>query len=374
MHDATITIIGAGVIGLAVAAHVARPNRNVYILEKNDTFGTETSSRNSEIIHAGIYYPQGSLKAETCVTGNALLYELCQNHGIPHGKTGKLIVATTDAEVEQLDSLLTQGKRNGVKDLAMLTGKEVRKVEPEVVAVAAIFSPSTGTIDSHALLRHFLNRAKEQATEIAYNSEVIAVEKRSRGYEVTVKDTSGISTFRTEVVINCAGLHSDRVAQLAGIDITEAGYKLYYCKGEYFSVGNSKNRLISRPVYPVPEPSVTGLGIHATLNVERRMRLGPNARYVSEIDYTVDESQKEVFYRSVKAFLPFIDYDDLEPEMAGIRPKLQAPGDNFRDFVIRHERDRGLPGFINLIGIESPGLTSSPAIARRVANMVNELL
>jgi L-2-hydroxyglutarate oxidase LhgO len=169
-------------------------------------------------------------------------------------------------------------------------------------------------------------------------------------------------------------LNSDKVAQLAGIDIDRAGYELFYCKGEYFSVGNRKNKLIKRLIYPVPQPSSGGLGIHATLDLEGRMRLGPDARYVKEIDYRVNESQRGLFYSSVKAFLPFIESDDLEPEMAGIRPKLQGPGDDFRDFVIRHEHDRGLPGFINLIGIESPGLTGSPAIAKYVESMVKEIL
>jgi L-2-hydroxyglutarate oxidase LhgO len=371
---AVVTIIGAGVIGLAVAAQVAGKDRAVYILEQNETFGKETSSRNSEAIHAGIYYPGGSLKAETCVAGNAQLYELCQRYGIGHRKTGKLIVATEEEGVGKLETLLDQGRRNGAKGLTMLSAEEIKELEPNVEAIAAIFSPSSGIIDSHALMKYFLNRAKEKGAEIAYKSKVIGIERLSDGYEVTVENSSGPFTFKTEVLINCAGLSSDRMAQLGGIDINKAGYKLFYCKGEYFSVGNRKNRLIKRLIYPVPEPSTGGMGIHASLDLEGRMRLGPNARYVNEIDYKVDESQKGLFYRSVKAFLPFIEDDDLEPEMAGIRPKLQGPGDDFRDFVIRHEQDRGLPGFINLIGIESPGLTSAPAIAKHVEGIVNQIL
>jgi len=359
---------------LAVAAQVAAKGREVYILEKNETFGKETSSRNSETIHAGIYYPEGSLKAETCVAGNALLYELCQQNGIAHRKTGKLIVATKDEEVGKLEALLQRGIRNGVRGLTMLSRTEVRELEPNVEGVAAIFSPSSGIIDSHALMKFFLARAKEKGAEIAYKSKVVGIERLSDGYEVTVENGSRSFPFKTEVLINCAGLHSDRIAQLAGIDISEAGYRLFYCKGEYFSVGNSKSRLVERLIYPVPQPSTGGMGIHTVMDVEGKMRLGPNARYVNEIDYKVDESQKGFFYHSVKAFLPFIEYDDLEPEMAGIRPKLQGPGEDIRDFVIRHEQDRGLPGFINLIGIESPGLTSAPAIAERVEGIVKEIL
>lgn len=371
---AVITVIGAGVIGLAVAAQVAARDREVYILEKNETFGRETSGRNSEIIHAGIYYPEGSLKAETCVAGNALLYELCPQHRIGCRKTGKLIVATKDQEVGKLEALLERGRRNGVKGLTMLSKKGIKELEPNVEGIGAIFSPSSGIIDSHALMKYFLNKAKEKGAEIAYKSKAVGIEKLSDGYEVTVENGSGSFAFKTEVLINCAGLHSDRIAQLAGIDISEAGYRLFYCKGEYFSVGNSKGRLVERLIYPVPEPSSGGTGIHTVMDVEGRMRLGPNARYVNELDYKVDESQKGFFYHSVKAFLPFIEYDDLQPEMAGVRPKLQGPGEDVRDFVIRHERDRGLPGFINLIGIESPGLTSAPAIARYVEGLLNEIL
>jgi L-2-hydroxyglutarate oxidase LhgO len=371
---AVITVIGAGVIGLAVAAQVSGKGKDVYILEKNETFGKETSSRNSEIIHAGIYYPKGSLKAETCVDGNAMLYEICRRYGIGHRKTGKLIVATEDEDVGKLEELLERGRRNGARGLKVLSRGEVNKLEPNIEVVAAIFSPSSGTIDSHTLMRYFLSKAQGAGTKIAYKSNVIGIEKLSDGYEVTVENGSGSFLFKTEILINCAGLYSDRIAQLGGIDINKAGYQLFYCKGEYFSVGNRKNRLIKRLIYPVPQPSSGGLGIHATVDLEGRMRLGPDARYVNEIDYRVDESQRGLFYSSVKAFLPFIESDDLEPEMAGIRPKLQGPGDDFRDFVIRHEQDRGLPGFINLIGVESPGLTSAPAIAERVEGLVKWLL
>ena len=371
MEHVAITIVGAGVIGLAVAAQVAGKYGEVYILEKNETFGRETSSRNSETIHAGIYYTEGSLKAETCVAGNALLYELCQQHGIGHRKTGKLIVATKNEGVERLEALQERGKRNGVNGLIMLSKKGIKELEPNVEAIAAILSPSSGVIDSHALMKFLISRAKENGAEIAYKSKVVGVERLSDGYEVTVENSSGSFSFKTDIIINCAGLHSDGIAQLAGIDINEAGYKLRYCKGEYFSVSSHKSRMVDRLIYPVPEPGAAGLGIHNVFDVEGRMRLGPNARYVDEIDYKVDESLQGVFYDSVRQFLPFIEYDDLAPEMAGIRSKLQGPGESFRDFVIRDEEDKGLPGFINLIGIESPGLTSAPAIARYVESIVN---
>lgn len=373
LYEVDITIIGAGVIGLAIAAQVAGNNREVYVVEKNETFGKETSSRNSEVIHAGIYYPAGSLKAKACVEGNARLYQLCEEYGIGCRKVGKLIVATTVDEVSELEALLERGKGNGVKDLRMLSKEEIKKIEPNLEATAAMLSSSTGIIDSHALMRYFLHKAREKGAKIAFKSEVIGIERLPEGYEVTIESDLENFSFRTRSLINCAGLNSDKIAQLAGIDINKAGYKLLYCKGEYFSVGNGKRKLIKKLIYPVPDPRITSAGIHATVDLDGKIRLGPNARYVDEIDYRVDESQKHFFYQSVKRFLPSIECEDLEPEMAGIRPKLQGPGENFRDFVIKHEHEKGLAGFINLIGIESPGLTSSAAIAKYVESIVNEI-
>jgi L-2-hydroxyglutarate oxidase LhgO len=370
-----ITIIGAGVVGLAIAAQLAHRDRAVYVLEKNERFGRETSSRHSGVIHSGIYYPADSLKAKLCVEGNHLLYELCGKRGIGHKKLGKLIVAASDEETGQLQELKAKGQRNGAQGLRMISRSELKKLEPNVEGVAALLSPSTGIIDSHALMEHFVARAKDGGAEVAYNKEVVGIEKLGNGYKVTVDEgDTGKFSFETRILINCAGLYCDKVAGLAGIDIDKAGYRLHYCKGEYFTVGGVKSKLVKRLIYPVPELKGTGLGVHVTLDLEGRMRLGPNTEYVDGIDYTVDSRHKQTFYNSAKKMLPFIEYEDLEPEMAGIRPKLQGPGDDVKDFVIRDESDRGLPGFIDLIGIESPGLTSSLAIARYVADMVKNLL
>ena len=368
-----IAIVGAGLVGLAIAAQVANKSRSVYVLEKNETFGRETSSRNSEVIHAGIYYPEGSLKARTCVEGNAMLYELCQRCGIGHKRLGKVIVAADDAEVKELETLLERGRRNGARDLRMLSKRELKGLEPYVNGVAAILSPSTGVIDSHALMQHFVRKAGENGTEIVYKAEVVGIEKISEGYKVMLKENGGRFSFMTRVLVNCAGLNSDKVAQLAGIDIDKAGYKLYYCKGEYFSVSRVKSKLVNRLIYPVP-PKGEDVGTHLTLDLEGGMRLGPNAHYIGGIDYTVDSSHKQAFYNAAAKLLSLIEFEDLEPEMAGIRPRLQQPGDDFRDFVIRHEYDKGLPAFINLIGIESPGLTSSPAIAKYVGDMIGKII
>jgi len=369
-----ITIIGAGVVGLAIAAQLAHRDRVVFVLEKHERFGQETSSRHSGVIHSGIYYPAGSLKAKLCVEGNRILYELCPKHGIGHKKLGKLIVAATDEETGQLQELKAKGQGNGATGLKIISRGDLKKLEPNVEGVAALLSPSTGIIDSHALMEHFAARAKDGGAEIAYRKKVVGIKKLSAGYKVAVEENDkGKFSFTTRVLINCAGLYCDKIAELAGIDIGRAGYGLHYCKGEYFTVGNGKNRLVKRLIYPVPEVKGTGLGVHVTLDLEGRMRLGPNTQYVDSIDYAVDSRHKDSFYKSAKRMLPFIEYDDLEPEMAGIRPKLQGPGEDVKDFVIRDESDKGLPGLINLIGIESPGLTSSPAIARYVARLVENI-
>jgi L-2-hydroxyglutarate oxidase LhgO len=373
-YKADITIIGAGVVGLAIAAQVVSKDTEVYVLEKNETFGLETSSRHSGVIHSGIYYPEGSLKAKTCVAGNRMLYELCERYGIGYRRLGKLIVASNDEETGELYTLLERGRRNGAEGLRILSKREMKKLEPNIEGVAAIMSPSTGIIDSYALMQSSIARATDNGTQIAYQTKVVGIEKATGGYNVSVEDHTGRSSFTTRLLINCAGLHCDKVAGLAGIDITGAGYKLHYCKGEYFSVSNRKSKLVKRLIYPVPPPKITSAGIHLTLDLDGRMRLGPSTQYVDGIDYAVDNRHKQLFYDSARKFLPSIAYDDLEPEMVGIRPKLQKPGEDIRDFIIRNESDKGLPGLINLIGIESPGLTASPAIAEYVRDMVTELL
>ena len=373
-YRADITIIGAGVIGLAIAAQLARQDREVYVLEKNGTFGQETSSRHSGVIHSGIYYPEGSLKAKMCVAGNHILYELCKRYGIGHRRLGKLIVATSDEETGELQRLLERGQRNGAEGLRALSRREIKELEPNVKGVAAILSPSTGIIDSYALMKCFIAKVIDKGVQIAYKTKVVGIEKAADEYKIIVEDGSGKFSFMTRILINCAGLYCDKVAELAGIDINHAGYKLHYCKGEYFSVGGGKNTLVKRLIYPVPPPEITGVGIHVILDLEGRMRLGPSIHYVDSIDYAVDYQHKQLFYDSVRRFLPSIEYDDLEPEMAGIRPKLQEPEGDIKDFMIREESDKGLSGFINLIGIESPGLTASPAIAEYVEGLVGEQL
>lgn len=372
-----IAIIGAGVIGLAIAAEISaqQPGRSIIMLEKNEKFGQETSSRNSEVIHAGIYYPAGSLKARLCVEGKELLYDFCEKWAIPYRRCGKLIVASTPEEEDSLAGLMEQASANGVDDLELMESGQVKSLEPNICANKAISSPSTGIINSHHLMSRLEQLALENGVLPAYCHLVTAIEPKpagETGYRLHFKNPDGSTdTLECCYLVNCAGLYSDQIAALAGIDITAAGYKLHYCKGEYFSLPPSKANLVSRLIYPPPLQALTGLGIHATISLDGRLRLGPNTVYVDNEEYSIDPSHSSDFFQAARSYLPFIEEDDLEPEMAGIRPKLSGPGEPFRDFIISEETDRGLPGLINLIGIESPGLTSALSIARLVAELVD---
>jgi L-2-hydroxyglutarate oxidase LhgO len=370
MDHFDITIIGAGVVGLAVAEEVSGRGRRVLVVERNTTFGQETSSRNSEVIHAGIYYTNGFLKAQLCVEGNRLLYGLCRERNISHRAVGKLIVATEEKEIPELYTIKERAERNGVADLAFLSRKEIAEREPTVKAVEALFSPSTGIVDSHSLMRSFCHNAEAAGATVAFRSEVTDVRFDGNDYEMEIN--RGEYRFRTAVVINSAGLHSDRVAELAGIDIDAKDYRLKYCKGDYFSISPSPG--FRHLVYPVPVKHHAGLGVHATIDLQGRVRFGPDVEYVSELNYVVKEEKRESFYGAIKTYLPSLRLETLSPDMSGIRPKLQAPGEPERDFVISDEREAGLPGLINLIGIESPGLTSCVAIARRVHSLIQPYL
>lgn len=365
MDKVKITIIGAGVVGLAIAAELSREYDDIVVLEKHEKFGQETSSRHSEVIHSGIYYPPNSLKAGLCVDGARLLYEYCEKHSIPHSKLGKLIVASDESEVTALQELYETGIQNGVKGLTLIGKDEINKMEPNVNAVAAIYSPNTGIIDSHSLMSHLHRVANASGVLFSFNTEADFIEKQKNGYVIGIKNNN--YKFASSIVINSAGLSADYVAELAGVDIDTAGYRLSYCKGSYFSY--SRKSPIKMLVYPVPHKDLSGLGIHATLDLSGRLRFGPDAEYVDAIDYKVDAGKRDVFYESAKNYIKGLDKEALNPDMAGIRSKIK--GEGIKDFVIKHEVSKGMEGFINLIGIESPGLTASLSIAKYVKNMVN---
>jgi L-2-hydroxyglutarate oxidase LhgO len=362
--DADVTIIGAGVVGLAVAAELSERRLSVYVIEKNGSHGRGISSRNSEVIHAGIYYPKGSLKARLCVEGRELLYDLCRQHNIPHKRTGKLIIATTEDEMDQIDRLSERARSNGVTSVYLVDQKRIQEMEPNIRAVGGLYSPDTGIISAHALMDYYLQRAKANGAEIVCGTEVVSIGKEENGYRIGTLNGQGEEfEFTSERVVNASGLQSDIIARMTGKD-----YTLHYCKGDYFSIANTKKGIVQRLVYPVPEKNHVGLGVHLTLDLSGRMKLGPDATYIDRVeDYKVDADKGDRFYESAVKFLPFIRREDIVPDMSGIRPKLQGPGEEFRDFVISED----LPGFINLVGIESPGLTAAPAIARHVKKLLN---
>ena len=370
--DAEITIIGAGVVGLAIAEKLSARYSSVFVLEKHDTFGQETSSRNSEVIHAGIYYPENSLKARLCLKGKKMLYEYCRKYSVPHKNCGKLIVATSEEELPQLEGIQKTALINGVDDLIMMNSREISELEPNIFALKALFSPSTGIIDTHSLMKQYETNSINNGVQIAYLSEVISVKQINGGYEVTIMDAEkNTYCFTTRIIVNSAGLASDKIAEMVGIK--DESLKIHFCKGEYFRINPPKNHLINRLIYPVPHPNMEGIGIHVTVDMGGGVKLGPDVKYLDSniYDYKLTASRQGDFYRSAKKFLPFLEYDDIAPEMAGIRPKIQKPGDPQMDFYIMEESNRGFPGFINLIGMESPALTASLSIADYVNSLID---
>lgn len=364
MDKVNITIIGAGVIGLAIAKKLSEHYQDIIVLEKNEKYGLEISSRNSEVIHSGIYYKPGSLKAKLCVKGLKQLYEFCNEHYIPHKKTGKLIIAAEEEELQSLYELYEVGKQNNISNLQMIRKEELNKVESLAKGIEAIYSPETGIINVHSLMDKLYYFAEEKDVMFSFNSKVSNIEKNNEGYVISCENDD--YQFCSNIVINCAGLNADKIAECAGIDIDKAGYRLKYCKGSYFSY--QKKSPIKMLVYPLPQEHLTGLGIHSVIDTGGRLKFGPDTEYVTEIDYNVNESKKESFYKSVSKIINGLEMNSFYPDMAGIRPKLINEG--FNDFIIKNEHEKNLEDFINLIGIESPGLTASLAIADYVLEVI----
>lgn len=365
MEKVDITVIGAGVIGLAVSYLFSDLGKEIMVIEKNRSFGQETSSRNSEVIHAGIYYPKGSLKSETCIRGGRLLYEFCEKNKIAYKKLGKLIVANETGGISKLETIYKNAGECGVEGLQFLAKSEIRKLEPDVRCEKAIFSPETGIFDTHSFLEFLYKKSKERKVNFAFSVEVIGIERKGGEYKITVSEPHKEKfSFMTECVINAAGLFSDKIAELAGIDADKYSYRINYCKGQYFRIRDPKKFKVHHLIYP--PPGEIDLGIHVTPDLAGGLRLGPDAEYVEAIDYNINEKDKNKFLNSLQKFLPNLELNDIIPDTAGIRPKLQSEKESFRDFVISEESTKGFPNFINLIGIESPGLTSALAIAERV--------
>ncbi len=367
--DIEVLIIGGGIVGLACAAESAKHGFSTMLIERNESFGQETSSRNSEVVHSGIYYSPDTIKAKLSVPSNRNLYSFCERNNVWFNRCGKLIVAITQEEEPELEKLKQRGEMNGVPDVQYLTKEEARSLEPNIDCSAALFLPSTGIVDSHELMRAYMHEAKSNGAEIVFGVEFISLIDKNDGYKLLFQERSGVQIeLSARYVVNSAGLKADKVAEKFGINIDEAGYRLFSNRGHYFKVASSKSKLVSRLIYPVPLKNHVGLGTHITIDRGGQVKLGPDQEYCFQTPesewYQFDETRKEKFYHSVKRYFPALEFEDLSPDQIGVRPKIQKPGDEAKDFIIQEESNRGLPGLVNLIGIESPGLTCAREIAR----------
>jgi len=366
MDKVECVVIGAGVIGLAIARRLAQAGREVIVLEAAEGIGTVTSSRNSEVIHAGIYYKAGSLMARMCVSGKRALYEYCREHGIPHRNCGKLIVATTPRETEKLQSIRAHAEANGVLDLQTLSGEAARQLEPALNCDAALLSPSTGIVDSHAFMLALRGDAEDNGAAFAFHTPLLRARASAGGIEL---DAGGEAptTLACRLLINAAGLAASTIARsIDGMPI-ELIPPAYLAKGNYFSC--TARAPFSRLIYPVPEPG--GLGVHLTLDMAGQARFGPDVEWIDAIDYAVDPGRAERFYPAIRRYWPTLPDGALMPSYSGIRPKIVPPAVAVQDFLIQGPRDHGVAGLINLFGIESPGLTSSLAIADHVGELAD---
>ena len=364
MERIDCVVIGAGVVGLAVARSLAVRGREVVVLESAHAIGTGTSSRNSEVVHAGIYYSPGSMKARWCVQGRSMLYDYCAQRAIAHRRCGKLIVATTVQQETQLEQIAQLAARNGVNDLRRLDAAAARALEPQLRCVAALLSPSSGIVDSHGLMLSLQGDLERAGGVVAFASGVQQVRCRSADFELETTDGTWVACNR---LVNSAGLFAPGLAkQFAGLD-QELVPRPYFAKGNYFTL--SGRAPFERLVYPVPEAA--GLGVHLTLDLAGQAKFGPDVQWVeSADDLTVDASRCDVFYDEIRKYWPGLPSGSLSPGYAGIRPKIQSPSEPARDFMVQGPADHGLEGLVNLFGIESPGLTSSLAIAEHVANLL----
>ncbi len=367
-------VIGAGVVGLAAARALARAGREVVILEAAESIGTGVSSRSSEVIHAGLYYPRNSLKARLCVAGRAALYAFCRDHGVPHARCGKLVVAATAAELPALAALKTRAAGNGVDDLVELAPEDLRALEPALSAAGALLSPSTGIVDSHALMLALLGEAEERGAALALASPVVGGRAVDGGVEIDVGGAAPC-TVRARGVVIAAGLRAREVA--ASIDGVPADSipPLRLAKGSYFSY--ARRAPFRHLVYPVPEARFAGLGIHATLDLAGRVRFGPDVEWLAggtrpeDVDYDVDPARAARFAEAIRRYFPALDETALAPDYAGVRPKLNGPGEPPADFAVVGPRDHGIAGLVALYGIESPGLTAALALGEEIVRRLD---
>ncbi len=359
-------VTGAGVVGLACARSLALHGREVIVLERAEAIGTETSSRHSEVVHAGIYYEPGSLKARFCVNGKLQMYRYMEERGIPHKRLGKLIVATVDNQLAALQQIKDRATRNGVEDLEFLSRDEIARREPELNCVTALWSPSTGIADSHSFMLALQGDAEDRGTMIAFHTHVESGRIEDDGIRLDI-DGEDPMTLKARVVINASGLHAQQLAsRFAGFP-THLIPPWHYCKGNYYALSGCRVPFKSL-IYPAPEQA--GLGVHLTLDLAGQARFGPDVEWIDEIDYDVDPARADNFYAAVRTYWPDLPDGALQPAYSGIRPKIQAPGEPATDYVIQGPADHGIEGLVNLYAIESPGMTSSLAIADHVVTLI----
>ncbi|HWK66264.1 MAG TPA: NAD(P)/FAD-dependent oxidoreductase [Rhizobiaceae bacterium] len=366
LETADVVVVGAGVVGLAVARALAITGREVLVIEAEPVIGSGTSSRNSEVIHAGIYHPRESLKTKFCVAGRKALYRYCEERGIPHRRLGKLIVAAP-GEAGALRQLGARAMENGVDDLIWLDALQARELEPEVICEAALLSPSTGIVDVHALMLSYQGDLERHGGVVAFNARVVRGRAAGDGVLLDIEAGGTFSLF-CRTVVNCAGLGAQKVAgSIAGMR-GDAIPTLYLAKGNYFRL--VRKAPFRHLVYPLPAHG--GAGVHVTLDLAGQARFGPDVEWTDRLDYRVDETRLQAFEAAIREYWPSLPDGAIVPDYAGIRPKLHATGSTAADFVIQDAGDHGAPGLINLFGIESPGMTSSLAIADHVAKLVSE--
>ncbi|MCD6497155.1 MAG: NAD(P)/FAD-dependent oxidoreductase [Deltaproteobacteria bacterium] len=379
MADVDVTVVGAGVVGLAVARELVSSGRSVFLVEQHDRVGQETSSRNSEVIHAGLYYEPGSLKATLCVEGSRLILAFCRDRSIPYRQVGKLVVATESSQVDHLEWLYRNATDCGATNLEMLDAEGIRKLEPAVAGLTALHSPLSAVVDTWELMQAYKTEFFAQGGHLVLRARVTDLDGDDPdGWRVVVTRPDGQQeSFTSTLLVNSAGLAADRILELAGLGPDALGLRLHFWKGRYFAVRPSFARRINGLLYPVPGNLSGGLGVHFTPDVTGRVRLGPDAVYVGQAyppDYDVgdDPDLHDAFWKSGRSLVADLERSDIQPDSSGIRARLYAPGDSVRDFEIRIQT-RARSAAVHLLGIESPGLTASPAIARQVRRSLDDL-
>lgn len=375
-EEADVAVVGAGVIGLAVAAELSQ-RRTVAVLERHESCGRETSSHNSGVIHAGIYYPADWLKTTLCVEGNRLLYAHAESAGVRYRRTGKLIIATDEAQIPALELLLAAARENGVPELELLGRRQTAALEPDVRAVAAVYSGSSGVIDQMGLMQSLEAAAQGMGAIVAYKHTVAAIERRGGGFVVTFTGPDGErDELRAAAIVNSAGLASDAVAAMLGYDLDGEDHtprlRQHVNKGRYYDiVAPEQAARLRHLVYPLPQPDRSGLGVHVTLDIDGGVHIGPDTEWLdpgAALDYRADDARRPRFLESARGYLPWLESGDIMPGQVGYRAKLSAPGESPADFLVWHDR-----GYVHLGGIESPGMTAALAIARLVGKMVAPL-